>query len=463
MTITALEQMSDAEVLAAARALGLDPAGDLGRRDLIYEILEAQAASRSDTADRGDRADRRRPVRLRRAIADSWPEYMQSYDPARVTLEGLIQKVGVLELLPDGYGFLRSAEYSYLSSADDIYVSPSQIKRFSLRLGDTVDGQIRPPKEGERFFALLRVNTINGRTPDLFTERAGYDFLTPAYPNEQLRLEPPAGSGPDAVAARLIDLVAPIGKGQRGLIVAPPRAGRTTLIEQIARALTANYPAATLIVLLVDERPEEVTAIERALPGAEVVATTFDESPERQVHVADLVLEKAKRLVEAGQDVVVLLDSITRLARAHNGLTPAAGAEPRAPGGLDAAAVRGPKRLFGAARAVEEGGSLTVIGTILVETGSAIDGAVFEEFAGTGNLEIRLRRDLASAGLFPAIDVAASETRREEMLVPPEPLAAVRALRASVAGLAPAEALAALLERIRATDSNDELLSADAR
>ncbi len=457
MTITALEQMSDAELLAAARALGLDPAAALGRRDLIYEILEAQAAARADTSDR---ADRRRPPRPRRAIADSWPEYMQSYDPTRVTLEGLIRKVGVLELLPDGYGFLRSAEYSYLSSADDIYVSPSQIKRFSLRLGDTVDGQIRPPKEGERFFALLRVNTINGRTPDLFTERTGYDFLTPAYPGEQLRLETTSGgrAGPDAVAARLVDLVAPIGKGQRGLIVAPPRAGRTTLIEQIARALTTNYPAATLIVLLVDERPEDVIAIERALPGAEVVATTFDEPPERQVHVADLVLEKAKRLVEAGQDVVVLLDSITRLARAHNGLTPSGGAEARAPGGLDAAAVRGPKRLFGAARAVEEGGSLTLIGTILVETGSAIDSAVFEEFAGTGNLEIRLRRDLAAAGLFPAIDVAASETRREEMLVPPERLAAVRALRTSVASLAPAEALAALLARIRETDSNDELL-----
>ena len=372
---------------------------------------------------------------------------MQGFDPARVSLEGLIRKVGVLEILPDGYGFLRSAEYSYLPSADDIYVSPSQIKRFSLRLGDTVDGQIRPPKEGERFFALLRVNTVNGRTPDEFTERTGYDFLTPAYPDDRLRLE----TGPDATAARLVDLVAPIGKGQRGLIVAPPGAGRTTLLQDLARALARTE--ATLIVLLVDERPEEVTAVERALPAAEVVATTFDDPPERQVHVAGLVLEKAKRLVEAGQDVVVLLDSITRLARAHN-----AASETRTPGILDASAVRGPKKLFGAARAVEEGGSLTIIATILAETGSALDAAVLEEFTGTGNMTLVLRRDLAAAGLFPAVDVAASGTRREEILVAPERLARVRALRATFVGLEPAGALAALLARIRATESNDELL-----
>ncbi|HEX8387188.1 MAG TPA: transcription termination factor Rho [Rubricoccaceae bacterium] len=449
MTITALEQMSDAELAGAAKALGLDADVRLGRRDLIYEILEAQATARAG----GEApADRRRPTRPRRAIAASWPDYMQAFDPARVTLEGLIRKVGVLELLPDGYGFLRSAEYSYLPSADDIYVSPSQIKRFSLRLGDTVDGQIRPPKEGERFFALLRVNTINGRAPELFTERTGYDFLTPAYPDEQLRLE----TTPDVLATRLVDLVAPIGKGQRGLVVAPPRTGRTVLIQQAAQAISANYPAATLIVLLVDERPEEVTAVERAVPGAEVVASTFDEAPERQIHVAELVLEKAKRLVEAGQDVVVLLDSITRLARAHN-----AAAETRTPGALDAAAVRGPKRLFGAARAVEEGGSLTVIGTILVETGSALDDAVFEEFAGTGNMELWLRRDLAAGALFPAIDVFRSGTRREEMLVPPDRLARVHALRAGLAGLAPAEALTALLDRLRTTDSNDALLDAE--
>ena len=463
MTITALEQMPDAELRGVAEAAGLRIGADLTRRDLIYGILEAQAAAGADRTDRT--ADRRRAPRVRRAIAATWPDYMQAFDPAAVSLEGLIRKVGVLELLPDGYGFLRSAEYSYLSSADDIYVSPSQIKRFSLRLGDTVDGQIRPPKEGERFFALLRVNTINGCTPDTFTERTGYDFLTPAYPDEQIRLgaatSAAASAAPGAVAARLVDLVAPIGKGQRGLVVSPPRAGRTTLIEHLAQALTASNPGATLIVLLVDERPEDVTAVERAVPGAEVVATTFDEAPERQVHVADLVLEKAKRLVEAGQDVIVLLDSLTRLVRAHNSLprpADARAADTRA--GLDAAAVRGPKRLFGAARAVEEGGSLTVVATILTETGSALDDAIFEEFAGTGNMEIHLRQDLASAGLFPAIDVFRSGTRREEMLVPPARLAAVRALRASLAGLSPADALADLLARIRATDSNDDLLEA---
>ena len=462
MTITALEQMSDAELAGAAQALGVGVGSAPGRRELIYEILEAQATARADRGDAeravSERDARRRPTRVRRPVSAEWPDYMQGFDPTQVVLEGLVGKVGVLEILPDGYGFLRSAEYSYLSSADDIYVSPSQIKRFSLRLGDTVDGQIRPPKEGERFFALLRVNTINGRTPDEFTERTGYDFLTPAYPDARLRLETGPEAGLDATTARLLDLVAPIGKGQRGLVVAPPGAGRTTLLQDVARALLANDPAATLIVLLVDERPEEVTAVERALPGAEVVATTFDEPPERQVHVADLVLEKAKRLVEAGQDVVILLDSITRLARAHN-----AASETRTPGILDASAVRGPKKLFGAARAVEEGGSLTVIATILTETGSALDAAVFEEFTGTGNMTVTLRRDLASAGLFPAVDIAASGTRREEMLVDAPQLARVRALRASLAGLAPADALAALLARIRATASNDELLADDAR
>ncbi len=451
MTIAALEQMSDADLIGVAQRLSID--AERPRRDLIYAVLEAQAEA--GAAPEPARPERRRAVRTRRPIAASWPAYMQAYDPTHAVLEGLIRKVGVLELLPDGYGFLRSAEYSYLPSADDIYVSPSQIKRFSLRLGDTVDGQIRPPKEGERFFALLRVNTINGRAPERFTERTGYDYLTPGYPDAPLCLEPAAGAPPlspdAALTARLVDLVAPIGKGQRGLIVAPPRAGRTTLVEHLAQAIRAGHPEATLIVLLVDERPEDATAVERAIPGAEVVATTFDDAPERQVHVADLVLEKAKRLVEAGQDVVVLVDSLSRLARAHNGV-----ADARA--GLDPAAVRGPKRLFGAARAVEEGGSLTVLATVLTETGSALDAAVVEEFAGTGNLEIRLSRALADAGLFPAIDVLASSTRRVEMLLPPERLAAVRALRAGLAGMTPAEALVALTDRIRATPSNDALL-----
>ena len=464
MTIASLERMSDGELSDAARALGLAAADGTPRRDLIYEILEAQATEAAGPgAGPGSRTEvRRRPVRVRRPIAASWPAYMQGFDPTRAVLDGLIRAVGVLELLPDGYGFLRSVEYSYLPSADDIYVSPSQIKRFSLRLGDTVDGHVRPPKEGERFFALLRVHSVNGRTPELFTERTGYDFLTPGYPDAPLRLEPRAGAPAlppgAALTARLVDLVAPIGKGQRGLIVAPPGAGRTTLVEHLARAIRAGHPEATLIVLLVDERPEDVTAVERALPGAEVIATTFDEPPERQVHVADLVLEKAKRLVEAGQDVVILLDSLTRLVRAHNSVARVGGAEPRPAAALDPAAARGPKRLFGAARAVEEGGSLTVLATILVETGSALDDAIFEEFTGTGNLEIRLRRDIAQAGLFPAVDVLASGTRRVEVLLAPERLAAVRALRAGLIGLAPGAALAALTARIRETPTNDDLL-----
>ena len=453
MTIAALERMSDDEVRDTARALGLG--GDKPRRDLIYDILEAQATATADA-----RPERRRAARPRRPIATSWPVYMQDFDPVRVTLDGLIRKLGVLELLPDGYGFLRSAEYGYLPSADDIYVSPSQIKRFSLRLGDTVDGQVRPPKEGERFFALLRVHTINGRTPEDFTERTGFDFLTPGYPDAPLRLEPEEASAlptDAALTARLIDLVAPLGKGQRGLILAPPGAGRTLLVEHLARALRAGHPEATLIVLLVDERPEDAAAAARALPGVEVIATTFDDPPERQVHVADLVLEKAKRLVEAGQDVVVLVDSLTRLVRAHMAVARATEGTGRS-AAPDSAAVRGPKRFFGAARTVEEGGSLTVLAALLTETGNAADEAIAGEFAGTGNLEIRLRADLAAAGLFPAVDVLASATRRVEMLLAPERLAAVRALRASLVGLGPGEALARLTERIRATASNDALL-----
>ena len=395
---------------------------------------------------------RRRPPRARHPVSPDWPAYMRAFDPYAVTLDGLIRKTGVLEILPDGYGFLRSVEYGYLPSPDDIYVSPSQIKRFSLRVGDTVDGQVRPPKEGERFFALIRVHAVNGRSPDDFDERPGFDFLTPAYPDRQLPLE----TAPDVLATRVVDLFAPIGKGQRGLIVAPPRSGKTVLLQQIARGVLANEPDATVLVVLVDERPEEVTEFERAVPGAEVVASTFDEAPERQTHIADLVLEKAKRLVEAGGDVVVLLDSITRLARAHH--ASAEGASRTLSDGIDAAALREPKRLFGAARAVEEGGSLTVIATALVDTGSPTDDAVVEEFRGTGNQEVVLSRALADRRLFPAIDLHASGTRREEILLPPDRLGRVRALRQRLAGLGPADALATLLGELEATESNRAFL-----
>ena len=475
MNITALEQKKVSELHEIARVLGIEGYADLRRRDLIYEILGAQADAEADAAEplprpgyapddrpairprspaRPAARERRRPARERRPISDEWPDYMRGFDPQAVSLDGLIRKTGVLEILPDGYGFLRSAEYSYLPSADDIYVSPSQIKRFSLRVGDTVDGQLRPPKEGQRFFALIRVHSINGRSPEDFDERSGYDYLTPAYPDTQLRLETTAAE----LSTRVVDLFAPIGKGQRGLIVAPPKSGKTVLLQAVARAVVENEPSATVIALLIDERPEEVTDFERTVPGAEIVASTFDEAPERQIHIADLVLEKAKRLVEAGQDVVVLLDSITRLARAHNATFEGAGRTMS--GGVEAGALRGPKRLFGAARAVEEGGSLTVIATALVETGSRADDVIFEEFKGTGNMELVLSRELADRRVFPAIDVVQSGTRREEMLLSPERLVQVGALRRSLADRDPVEAMTLLRDRMGGTPSNDVFLRA---
>ena len=472
MNISVLEQKKVSELYEIARRLGIQGYAGLRRRDLIYEILGAEAdAEASDLPPRlGAASDdrppartrtasqrptpRRRPPRTRQPISRDWPDYMQGFDPYAVTLEGLVRKTGVLEVLPDGYGFLRSAEYSYLPSPDDIYVSPSQIKRFSLRVGDTVDGQIRPPKEGERFFALIRVHAINGRPPDAFDERVGFDVLTPAYPEHALRLE----TTPDVLATRVVDLFAPIGKGQRGLVVAPPQAGRTTLLQAIARALVQNEPDATVLVVLVDERPEEVTDFQRAVPGAEVVASTFDEDPERQVHVAELAMEKARRLVEAGQDVVVLVDSLTGLARAYQATLDGDAATTDV---LTTAALRGPKRLFGAARAAEEGGSLTVLATVLVDTENEVDAAVYRAFEGTGNMELVLDRDLARRRLWPAIDLEASGTRREEVLVPPDRLARVRALRQSLTGVGPAEALTALLDRMRGTDGNEALLGGE--
>ncbi|MEM1054602.1 MAG: transcription termination factor Rho [Bacteroidota bacterium] len=486
MTITSLEQKKVPELREIARRLGLRGVAGLERQDLIYQILEAQADDASEKTTGGDRppgrgsvdltrpsaapsresprehaADReaerprrRRPQRPRLPISKEWPDYMQGYDPMGVTLQGLFRKTGVLEILPDGYGFLRSAEYSYLPSPDDIYVSPSQIKRFSLRIGDTIDGQIRPPKEGERFFALLRVNTINGRSPKDLSERTSYDFLTPGYPDQQIVLETDSGE----LGTRVVDLFAPIGKGQRGLIVAQPKTGKTVLLQKIAKAIETNDPEAYLIVLLIDERPEEVTDFARSIRG-EVIASTFDEAPERQVHIADLVLEKAKRLVEAGQDVVILLDSITRLARAHNQVYQNEGGQSRTmSGGLEAGALRGPKRLFGAARSVEEGGSLTVIATALVDTGSRMDDVIFEEFKGTGNMELALTRDLANRRIFPAIDILRSGTRREEMLLSDERLRRVWVLRQLLADMDAVESMTFLLDKMRGTETNDTFL-----
>ena len=399
----------------------------------------------------GRRGNRQSNRDNRRQVYEGRPDYMAKHDPDKTELEGMIRKVGVLEVLPDGYGFLRSSDYNYLPSPDDIYVSPSQIKRFSLQLGDTVDGEVRPPKEGERFFALIQVNTINGRKPSELEERQSFDFLTPLYPDEHLRLE----TIPSEREMRILDLFAPIGKGQRALIVAQPKTGKTVLLQKIANAITTNHPEVHLLVLLVDERPEEVTDMERSVDG-EVIASTFDQDPERHVAVADIVLEKAKRLVEAGQDVVILLDSITRLARAHNAVAPNLGKT--LSGGIEAGALRGPKRFFGAARNVEEGGSLTIIGTALIDTGSRMDEVIFEEFKGTGNSEIVLDRQLADRRIFPAINVTKSGTRREELLVPEAKLSRIWILRKLLADMGAIESMQFLLDKMRGTKENDEFL-----
>ncbi len=410
-----------------------------------------QRDQRDQRDNRRNRETRESREERRRRIYENRPDYMANYDPNKTELDGMIRKVGVLEVLPDGYGFLRSAEYNYLPSPDDIYVSPSQIKRFSLKLGDTVDGMVRPPKEGERFFALIQVNTVNGRTPAELEERVSFDHLTPLYPEEHLNLETTANE----YSTRVLDMFAPIGKGQRGLIVAQPKTGKTILLQKIANAITKNHPEVYLIILLVDERPEEVTDMERNVQ-AEVIASTFDQEPERHVEVANIVLEKAKRLVEAGQDVVILLDSITRLARAHNAVTPTTGKT--LSGGMEAGALRGPKRFFGAARNVEEGGSLTIIGTALIDTGSRMDEVIFEEFKGTGNMELVLDRQLADRRIFPAINVIKSGTRREELLIPEAKLQRIWILRKLLADMEPVEAMQFLLDKMRGTRNNDEFL-----
>ncbi len=379
------------------------------------------------------------------------PEMMDERELTPADLEGMVSKVGVLEILPDGYGFLRSSGYNYLPSPEDIYVSPSQIKRFGLRLGDTVDGDVRPPKEGERFFALIQVNTINGRKPSEIENRPQFDQLTPLYPDRHLKLE----TAPSDYSPRILDLFSPIGLGQRGLIVAQPKTGKTILLQKIANSITANHPDAALIVLLVDERPEEVTDMQRNVKG-EVISSTFDQDPERHVQVADIVLEKAKRLVEVGQDVVILLDSITRLARAHNAVAPSSGKT--LSGGIEAGALRGPKRFFGAARNVEEGGSLTIIGTALIDTGSRMDDVIFEEFKGTGNMELVLDRQLADRRIWPAINVIKSGTRREELLIPEARLTRIWILRKLLADMDSIQAMQFLLDKMRGTRDNDEFL-----
>ncbi len=359
---------------------------------------------------------------------------------------------GVVELLPDGFGFLRSANANYLPGPDDIYISPSQIRRFSLKTGDTVEGPIRSPKEGERYFALLKVNTINFEDPEKIRHKIHFDNLTPLYPNERFKMELDVPTNKDN-SARVIDLVAPLGKGQRGLIVAPPRTGKTVLLQNIAHSITANHPECYLIVLLIDERPEEVTDMQRSVKG-EVVSSTFDEPASRHVQVAEMVIEKAKRLVEHGRDVVILLDSITRLGRAYNTVIPSSGKV--LTGGVDANALQRPKRFFGAARNIEEGGSLTIIATALIDTGSRMDEVIFEEFKGTGNSEIVLDRKVADKRIFPAMDILKSGTRKEDLLVPRQDLQKIFVLRRILAPMGTTDAIEFLIDKLKQTKNNAE-------
>jgi transcription termination factor Rho len=411
MDISELKSKKIVELNAIAKDLGISGYSDLRKQELIFKILEAQTAK-----------------------------------------DGLTFSKGVLEVLPDGYGFLRSSDYNYLPSPDDIYVSPSQIKKFSLRTGDFVSGQVRPPKEGERFFALLRVEAVNGLEPEGIRERTLFDNLVPVYPTKRVSLE----SAPGEYSMRIMDLLSPIGKGQRGLIVSPPKSGKTILLQKIANSITRNNPEIKLIILLIDERPEEVTDMERSVKG-EVISSTFDEPAERHVQVAEMVIEKAKRLVEAKEDVVILLDSITRLARAHNIVVPHSGRI--LSGGVDANALHKPKRFFGAARNTEDGGSLTIIATALIDTGSRMDDVIFEEFKGTGNMELVLNRDLSDRRIFPAIDVNRSGTRREDLLMKEDELAKVWILRKILSDFNPVEAMDFLLDKIRGTKNNKEFLN----
>jgi transcription termination factor Rho len=383
------------------------------------------------------------------AAAKQWNKKEPAFN---VEFDGIIQAEGVLEMMPDGYGFLRSSDYNYLSSPDDIYVSPSQIKLFGLKTGDTVYGAVRPPKEGEKYFALLKVETINSKSPEEVWVRVPFDYLTPLFPFEKLNLF----TTPSDFSTRIIDLFTPIGKGQRGLIVSQPKTGKTMLLKAVANAIAANHPECYLMVVLVDERPEEVTDMERSVK-AEVIASTFDEPAEKHVKVSTVALQKAKRLVECGHDVVILLDSITRLARAHNTVAPASGKV--LSGGVEANAMQKPKQFFGAARKIENGGSLTILATALIDTGSKMDEVIFEEFKGTGNMELQLDRRLSNKRIFPAIDLVASSTRRDDLLLDRDVLQRMNILRLYINDMNTEEAMSELLKRMRGTKSNEEFLA----
>ncbi|MEM6965936.1 MAG: transcription termination factor Rho [Bacteroidota bacterium] len=418
--------------------------------------MERERRQRPERNDRNDRPDRNeRPDRNDRRDRRNGEREKASPPAFNIELDGIIEGEGILEMMPDGYGFLRSADYNYLTSPDDIYVSPSQIKLFGLRTGDTVCGAIRPPKEGEKYFALLRVSRINGLDPMDIRNRVPFDYLTPLFPREKFELVNPTSGGKD-YGNRMIDLFTPIGKGQRGLIVAQPKTGKTFLLKDVANAISANHPECYIIVLLIDERPEEVTDMKRSV-RAEVVASTFDEPADNHVRVANIVLEKAKRLVESGHDVVVLLDSITRLARAYNTVAPASGKV--LSGGVEANALHKPKKFFGAARNIENGGSLTIVATALVDTGSKMDLVIFEEFKGTGNMELQLDRSLANKRMYPAIDLTKSSTRREDLLMEKDSLQRMFILRKHLADMKPEEAMDFLRKNMRHTYNNAEFLT----
>jgi len=411
MTIAELKEKNITELTKIARTLELPGASGLRKQDLIFKILQAQSEK-----------------------------------------EGHIFAEGVLEILPDGYGFLRSPDYNYLPGPDDIYVSPSQIRKFDLKTGDTISGQVRPPHEGEKYFALVKIEAVNFESPDEARNKILFDNLTPLYPQERLKLETTRENS----SARVMDLLTPLGKGQRGLIVSPPRAGKTMLLQNVANSITTNHPEVVLMVLLIDERPEEVTDMQRSVKG-EVISSTFDEPAARHVQVAEMVIEKAKRLVEHKRDVVILLDSITRLARAYNTIVPPSGKV--LSGGVDSNALQRPKRFFGSARNIEEGGSLTIIATALIDTGSRMDDVIFEEFKGTGNSEIILERKLVDKRVFPAIDIQRSGTRKEELLIPREDLSRIWVLRKVLNPLSPVETMELLIDKLSKTKSNGEFLS----
>ena len=410
MTISELKEKNITELSRIARTLEIPGASGLRKQDLIFKILQAQSEK-----------------------------------------EGHIFAEGVLEILPDGYGFLRSPDYNYLPGPDDIYVSPSQIRKFDLKTGDTISGNVRPPHEGEKYFALVKIEAINFESPEETRNKILFDNLTPLYPQERIKME----TVHENTRGRVTDLLTPVGKGQRGLIVAPPRTGKTMLLQSIANSVTTNHPEVALIVLLIDERPEEVTDMQRSVKG-EVISSTFDEPAARHVQVAEMVIEKAKRLVEHKRDVVILLDSITRLARAYNTIVPPSGKV--LSGGVDSNALQRPKRFFGAARNIEEGGSLTIIATALVDTGSRMDEVIFEEFKGTGNMEVILDRKLVDKRVFPAIDIQRSGTRKEELLIPKEDLQRIWVLRKVLNPLSPVEAMELLVDRLGKTRNNAEFL-----